>query len=510
MAAIPTDQASEVQVEKAKLVKSLGRFDSVFFILAGMISVETLGQVATYGASTLTWIIILVLLFLVPYGLVVSELGSAYPLEGGPYPWMKRAWGRTASGVGAVLYWVGNPIWIGGLLAFAAAGAWSTYIHPIGSGTVGDYLFKLAFIWITVGVTVVSLRRGKWIPNLGAAARIIALTVFSIAVGMYAVEHGVHGFGAGSFSPTSMVVFLGLVPVLLFSFEGFELPSCAAEEMVDPVKDVPRAVGTAGLITAIAYCIPIFGILIVLPTSSITGIGGFVDAVSKTFTVFGSGGHFFTQVVAIAFIFGLLTEGSSWMMGGDRAFAIAALDGGAPRYFGVFSQRFGTPVRVNVASGFLATALLIAAQYFTTGSGAASFTVVLYLATSTGIVSYLMVLSAGLRLRQCDPDTPRPYRVPFGSAGMAVASILCTLWVLLGTWVALFPGLLEEWTGHTYSMPDTFGVTRMRFEVFTLGTFAVIIAIGFASVAMGRRGERAPAVADAGQPYAAPPEGGLS
>ena len=478
--------------EKAKLVKSLNGFHSVFFILAGMISIEILGQVASYGPATLTWVVILAVIFLVPYGLIIAELGAAYPLEGGPYVWIKRAWGKTVAGLAAVLYSIGNPLWIGGVLTFAAASAFDSYIHPLPQGSVGDWTFKLAFIWIAIVSAIVSLRKGKWIPTTGAIARILALVLFCVALAVYAIRHGVHGFAASGLAPTSFVVFLGLTPILLFAYAGFEMPSTAAEEMVDAVRDVPRAISRATVITILIYSVPIFGILVVLPTKDITGIGGFLDAAAKAFSVFGAAAGAMVKIEAAAFIFGLLTAGSSWMMAGDRAWAIAAQDGAGPRYFGVFSARFGTPVRVNVLTGVLATTLLVVAQFLNTGSAAASFTVLLYLATSTGIMCYIFIFSAALRLRLVDADTPRPFRIPLGTAGMAICSIVTTALVLLGTWVAVFPGTIEEATGHTFDMQATFGVSRLQFEVFTLGTLFVILLIAVVSVLIGRHESRTP------------------
>jgi hypothetical protein len=55
----------------------------------------------------------------------------------------------------------------------------------------------------------------------------------------------------------------------------------------------------------------------------------------------------------------------------------------------------------------------------------------------------------------------------------------------LGSWVAVFPGTLDELFGRTYSMQDSYGVTRLRFEVFTLGTLAVIVLIGIAGYIAG-------------------------
>ena len=476
--------------ERAKLVKALTSGHSVFFILAGMISIETLGQVSSYGPATLTWLVILAVVFLVPYGLITAELGAAYPYEGGPYLWIKRAWGKTVAGMASVLYSIGNPLWIGGVLTFAAAGAFDAYIHPLRQGSVGDWAFKLAFIWVAIGAAIISFRQGKWIPTLGAIARILALALFCAALGSYAIKHGLNGFSGSSFAPNSLVVFLGLVPVLLFSYAGFEMPSTAAEEMVDPVRDIPKAISRATVITIIAYSLPILGILTVLPTKDVTGISGFLDAVAKTFTVFGSAAGTMVKIEAVVFIFGLLTAGTSWMMAGDRAWAIAAQDGAGPRFFGVFSARFGTPLRVNVLTGVIATALLVAAQLLNTGSAAASFTVLLYLATSTGIMCYIFIFSAALRLRLIDRDTPRPYRIPFGTAGVAACSVVTTALVVFGTWVAVFPGTIEEATGHPYDMQATFGVSRLRFEIFTVGALLAILCAAIVSVLVGRRQTR--------------------
>src|SRR5438128_11365118 len=112
----------------------------------------------------------------------MAELGTAFTQEGGPYEWMKLAWGRLVAGIGAVLYWVTNPLWVGGSLAFISTEAWNDNIHKIGSGTVGDYVFKLIFIWATITAAIISLRSAKWIPNLGGIIRVSVLAFFSITV----------------------------------------------------------------------------------------------------------------------------------------------------------------------------------------------------------------------------------------------------------------------------------------------------------------------------------------
>jgi amino acid transporter len=121
---------------------------------------------------------------------------------------------------------------------------------------------------------------------------------------------------------------------------------------------------------------------------------------------------------------------------------------------------------------------MLAAEYFSTGSNASTFTVVLYLATSTTLLSYLLIFPAAIKLRYSRAHVDRPYRVPLGTAGIWIAGGLCTFWMLLGAWVALFPGTIDEYVfGLPYSVSANYSVSRMRFEAFTLGTLGAIVLI---------------------------------
>ena len=158
-----------------------------------------------------------------------------------------------------------------------------------------------------------------------------------------------------------------LVGVLLFNFVGFELPNSAGEEMTNPQRDVPFAIARSGVASVVLYALPVIGILIVLPTSAITNFSGFVSAIQTVFTVYGGhvaasgtatlsgAGLILGDACAMLFILCLLTSGATWIMGSDRALAVSCYDGAGPRVLGVINARFGTPVRVNVFSGIVAT-----------------------------------------------------------------------------------------------------------------------------------------------------------
>src|ERR1700741_5148482 len=88
--------------EKGKLIKSLRRFDMVFFTVCAFVGLDTLGTVASNGPEGFLWLVLTAALFVVPYMLLMSEVGSAFTMEGGPYEWSKLAFGRFQGGIAAI------------------------------------------------------------------------------------------------------------------------------------------------------------------------------------------------------------------------------------------------------------------------------------------------------------------------------------------------------------------------------------------------------------------------
>lgn len=165
----PSEQTTLAALQHTRLRRTLGRADIVLFIVAAVISVDTIGLMASGGGEGIIWASFLALAFLVPYALVFSETSAAFPAEGGPYFWVKLAFGRAWAAVAVVLYWVTNPIWLGGSLAFIAGEVWSQYVPPTKEGGLGDYVFKLAFVWVAIVLAIVtsnaasvSSTRARW------------------------------------------------------------------------------------------------------------------------------------------------------------------------------------------------------------------------------------------------------------------------------------------------------------------------------------------------------------
>ncbi len=499
-AALGIDTTLVGMEQKSKLRKHFRRFDMLFFLICTLVGFDTIGTVAKNGAQGFTWLIFLGLTFFIPYAFLTAELGSAFPEEGGSYIWTRLAFGRFVAAVNALLYWVSNPIWLGGTLSLTAVTTFSTFFAPLTG--VWQYLFALVFIWFSVTAAILSFNIGKWIPTVGAYARVIVLGFFTISTVLYALRHGVHGFGGADFAPT-YVAFIAIVPVLFFNYVGFELPNAAGDEMIDPQRDVPFTVIRSAIGAILLYGAPILSILLVLPQSQITGLAGFLDAAKSVFTVYGghiaangaptlSGvGLVIGDVTALLFIWGLASSGTTWLMGADRAQAVASYDGAGPRVLGTISARFGTPVAVNLLSGIVGTLIMVVATYFSGGNSNAYFAAVLGLAISTTSLSYLAVFPALIKLRYSHPHVPRPYRVPFGKAGVWFCGVVTTFWALLAAVVLIWPGFGTGLFG-TGGNPDDalaglqFAHQRLQYELTQILPLVVILVVGVIFYALGR------------------------
>ncbi|GAA1025923.1 MULTISPECIES: APC family permease [Amycolatopsis] len=487
-----------VNSESGNLRRNLRRIDSIFLAIAAIISVDTIGQIATSGAEAVTWTAVLLVLFLFPYGLVMAELGSAFPAEGGPFVWLRLAFGKLPAALGTLLYWITNPVWLGGSITFLAAATWQQYLVPASPGGFADYAFKLIFIWLAILGAVVSLRYGKWFIAAGALLKVGLVVLFAVTAAIYAARHGVQGSLA--FSPT-IGGFLAVVPVLMFALVGFEAPNGAAEEMHNPRRDIPVTVGVSGLVSALCYLVPVFGIVLVMPADKINGLGGFLDAVRQVFSVYGGASGAMLTLAAVVFVFVLLNQGCSWMIASDRIQAMAAVDGAFPRWFGAFHPKLNTPLRVNLLSGVVATVFTVVATIVQSSSASAVFAVVLNIAVSTLLLSYLLIFPTILVLRRKYPSVERPFRVPGGRVGLWVSAVLIYAWILLGAWQTVVPGVLDRMLGVPYDFEAKWGVSRLTFELFTAGTLAVLIGFGFVGYLIARR-QPAP-VAEIPQPTTA-------
>jgi amino acid transporter len=499
--------STQIAEEKAKLVKTLKRWDLVFFSVCAIIGLDAVAGLAKWGLGQgLIWFIIFVFLFLLPYGLVTAELGAAFPAEGGIYTWARMAYGKFAGETTAILYWASNAIWIGGSLAATTIAAINGFfLAPNGYkpvGTLWSIIIGLIFVWVNIAIAVVSLNKGKWAGNIGAWVKAIAVLGFAILVIANLAKNGVpHGLASASSYKPSIGGFLAVIGAIIFLFVGFELESGASEEMTNPQHDVPVGILRSGIITTILYIMVVGGILLTLPVKELTtssGLTGAFSLVNQTVIGTGGAGKFVGYLFGIVIILTLVGSGSVWILGSCRVQAVAALDGCAPRWLGKFGKQ-GTPTSMAWLSGIVGSVFVVAVFWVSSSGGSTlnnAMAVFLGLALSTAVLAYFFTIPAVITLRKKFPHVHRPFVVPGGQAGLWVSVILSQIGIILTGITLLWPGLIDNVLGHSYSISDSWGVSRPFFELTTVLSFVLILAVGAVFYAVGRAQTKEAAVPD--------------
>jgi glutamate:GABA antiporter len=487
------DLTADAVEESQYLQRHFGRREILLFTICTLVGVDSIGAIASGGAEAFSWLVVLALVFFIPQALLFAELGTAFPEQGGPYLWARLAFGRLVGAVNNFLYWITNPVWFGGTLAVLSITTYETIFNngnPLPAW--GFYLFGVVFIWIGTLSAIFSFSVGKWIPIAGAWARFALLGLFTFSVIVFGIKNGLQGVSGGDFG-VSYSGFVLVVGLIMFSFVGFELPNTAGDEMKDAKKDVPYSILRSTVASILLYGVPVLGILVVLPTDQVTGLGGFIDAIKSVFTLYGGSiasdgtatltgfGALLGGICAILFILCTLSSGTTWIMGSDRALAVSGYDGAGPRYFGKISPKFGTPIRVNVMSGILSTIVLILVHQISGGQAEKYFTAILGIAVSTTLISYIGVFPALWMLRHKYPNHPRPFRAPWAP----FLSIWLTLLVVYASIQLVAPGLGDHWFGSDFRPDGWVRDERVKYFITEAVPLLIFVALGLLFYALG-------------------------
>jgi amino acid transporter len=264
--------------------------------------------------------------------------------------------------------------------------------------------------------------------------------------------------------------------------------------MIDARRDVPVNIARGAGGTMLMYGVPTLAVLLILPSNQLTSLGGFLNAVKLIFIVYGGHvsatgstltgvGRVLGDLVAVGFILALLSSGVSWIMGGNRGWAVAALDGAAPRSFGVISEKYGTPVAVDLVAGAVATVTMFMAYWLSSGNAAKYFSVVLGLAISTSAMAYLAIFPALAKLRYSHAHVSRPFRIAGGRPVVWLVSAVTTLWALVATVGLLWPGVGSS--PADASLPTGWAGQRWSFELTQAIPLVVALALGVLWYARG-------------------------
>ena len=389
--------------------------DVVLSVICVVFVAEATAPVAVLGNSQFFWRLFMIGAFLVPYGLIASELGTAYQGSGGLYDWISLAFPGTRWGSRvAWWYWLNFPLWMASLAVMIPDLLCIAFGIEIGIWT--GLAIQLIFILIVTVIACYPVCDSVIILNVCAVIKVgLALLVGGMGIFSIARNGFVNDMCLATFLPSFNLDSLSSISVIIFTMLGFEVVCTFSSDMDNPRKQIPQAIIFGGLVIAGVYLLGGFGIGAVIPSSEVDAASGLIEAV-VLMSGRDSGG--FICAVTLLFVVTLFGNMISWSLGINNTACYAAEQGDMPAAFARRRVSNGMPIGAAVINGIVAAVICVLGVIMTLFlPDSELFWTFFALNLVLLLISYLPIFPGFLKLRRTDPDAERPFRVA-GSPAM--------------------------------------------------------------------------------------------
>ena len=379
-----------------------------FMVSGGPYGIEDILGNAGYGKALLL-LIFVPLVWSLPTSLMVGELASALPREGGYYWWVKRALGG---------FWGFQEAWLSLAASIFDMAIYPTisvlYLTRLAPGWTAGYYGSLWALAIMVLCAAWNLRGARAVGEGSIGMFCLLISPFVVLVGIgfwkgffaHAAGGGLHALG----QPVAAPMFAGAVQVTLWNYMGWDNASTVAQEVEDPQRNYPRAMLAAAALVALTYILPLAAVAVTGMPADKFSTGAWSDAAR-----FVGGAGVVGSVLAVAIVLGGILNGvgmfNALVMSYTRVPSALAEERLLPSSL-MRKTQAGVPW-VSVVCCCTAWALALRLSF----ERLISIDLVLYGA------ALLLEFVALVVLRFKEPDLARPFRVPGGKAGTIAVGV---------------------------------------------------------------------------------------
>ena len=375
------------------------------------------------------------------FALAYAELGSTFPLTGGPYAFTKLSMGNLSGfivGWGYFLFLFVGTAAISDIFV-VYLGFYFDGLSIRGTLTPLGVTIAVLMLWFLTFINILGMKWGGLYSLIMTVLKVLFLVLFCFT--------GFFAFKETNFTPFFPYGISGVtlgITLFFWSFTGFETISVPAEEIIKPAKNIPRAIISSVLISLFVYVLIAFVFAGMVSWKSLHGsVRTWTDM-----TVLSSPLASVAKELNLAWLAGLATIGAIISTAGTIG-ASVLVQGRIPyamakdrllfMHLAEIHPRFSTPVRSLVFSSLLATIILIAIPNFPSVALIASITV---------IVPYAAAMISLTILRKTHAEEARPFKLPFAQTISLLGFIFATFLVYWGTWPWTLVGAIIMLLGY--------------------------------------------------------------
>jgi amino acid transporter len=333
--------------------------------------------------------------------LCYAELGAAYPNAGGEYHFLTRAFGP---GVGFLCAWSRMTVIQTGSIAILAFVVGDYAAAVLGEDNPGPWVSAAVAAVVVVVLTALNisgLRQGYRAQYALTALEVLGLAAVCAAGLLLEPMSGFPTPESQTPSAAGPGLALAFIFVLL-TFGGWSEAAYLSAEFRDDRRGVTRTLAWGLGIITLLYLLANAAYLRVLGLSGIAASPAVAaDVMSRTVGAWGA------LAVSVGVILAALSSANATMITGARSNYALGRDVSLFGFVGVWHEHKATPKRAFLLQGAIALMLV--------GFGALARSGFEAMVAYTAPVFWLILLGTGaslLVLRQRDPATERPFRVP--------------------------------------------------------------------------------------------------
>jgi APA family basic amino acid/polyamine antiporter len=390
----------------------LGRWDAVAIVVGSIIGsgiflkpAKVASDLNSFGLEMIVWIV--VGLVTLCGALSLAELAAMLPHAGGPYVYLRAAYGRLTA-----FLWGWTEFWIirtGSVGALACASA--IYLNKIvGLNHAAQEACAIAIVAVLTLTNAAGVKWGARVQNITTLIKVsflLALIGVPLLIGRANVDNldPLWPVTGG----TSMWRAIGVAMIAVFwPYDGWVNIAPVAEEIKEPQRNVPFALLLGMIIVTLLYVGAVVSYHLVLPMQDMQKSGAVAADVSEL--LFGDYGRVIAALAVMCSTFGAC---NSNLLSGPRIIFAVARDGLIPPGLHRIHPQYRTPANAILLQGCWGIVLILVAFWWKSGptdDPRDAFDALTDFVIFGGSLFYALAVAAVFVLRRRQPQLERPYR----------------------------------------------------------------------------------------------------
>jgi len=417
---------------QAALKREIGLLTLVSIGVGGIIGSGMFAMPAVMGSvagPALILAVILTGIITTFLAITYAELGSAFPITGGPYSLPRLAlddFGGFVLGWGYFLYaFIGTAaiidIFITYLGFYVPGLAVGETLTPVG------IVIAIVALWIFTAINIVGIKWGGLYSVITTIGKIIPLLIFGLV--------GLAFLNFGNFTPFFPFGLTGVTLAMAFefwAFTGFEAVVIPTEEVKNPERNVPRAMLLTMAIVIAIYVLISFSFTGMIRWGNLSpplasgdwaNIGNLQAPLSDVSKALGL--PILAAIATIGAVISTAGAGGDWVLLQGRIPYAMAQDGLFWSPMKKVHSKYQTPYLSLIFASILTMIIMIAIPNFPS---------VALIASITALVPYAAAALSVPILRKTKPEVHRPFRLPAPKIIAGLGFIFATLLVYWASW----------------------------------------------------------------------------